>query len=51
MHTNNTTGAHTMDKAQQRKELAEQIAAFLAKGGQVKKLQSKANPVQRKVTA
>lgn len=39
------------DKAQQRKELEEAIVKFLAQGGKVKKLKSKENPVQRKVTA
>ena len=41
----------TMDKAQQRKELEAQLAKFMANGGKVKKLKSKANPIQRKVTA
>ena len=40
-----------MDKAQQRKELEAQLAKFMANGGKVKKLKSKANPIQRKVTA
>ena len=40
-----------MDKQEQRKLLEQQIQAFLLKGGKVKKLKGKANPVQRKVTA
>ena len=40
-----------VNKAEQRKELEQQIQAFLDKGGKVKKLQGKKNPVQRKVTA
>ena len=39
------------DKAEQRKELEQAMLAFLNKGGKVKKLKSKANPIQRKVTA
>jgi len=39
-----------IDKQKQREELEKQILEFLAKGGQVKQLDSKANPVQRKVT-
>ena len=40
-----------LDKEQQRKELEQQVQEFLNKGGKVKKLKGKANPVQRKVTA
>lgn len=44
-----------MDKAAQRKQAAEAVAAFLAQGGKVKKLAYKDNAkekhAQRKVTA